>query len=298
MKKIEQKLLDLFDEFKEYKINIEGKSVGTLIVYLRHIEEFCNDMEIFNFTDFININANVVKDWLIKLTNKNNSNTTRNNKLSAIKQIYTFLYEEKEINIDLKILKIKFSKTAKKENYCITEEQMIELQSIITNERTKCAVAIICDTGLRFSELMQITCDDIERGFAVVVGKGNKERKVYFTPSCIEISQRFITNKRQHIIERTGKNTNILLISDEGNLMDLYNFTKSLKHYARKIGLYWYEEMSPHKLRHGYITKMLNNGVPVHIVKEIVGHSNISVTDRYAHTTQDMIEMYMTHEYE
>lgn len=298
MKEIEQKLLDLFDEFKEYKMNIEGKSTSTLFVYIRHIEEFCKDMKILTLNDFLNVNANIIKDWLIKLTNKNNSNTTKNNKLSAIKQIYTFLYEEKEISIDLKILRIKFSKTAKKENYCITEEQMIQLQDEITNERTKCAVAIICETGVRFSELIQITCQDIKRGFAIIIGKGNKERKIFFNPSCIEVSQRFIANKRQHIIDRTGKNTDILLISDEGNVMDLYNFTKSLKHYARKMGLYWYEEMSPHKLRHGYITKMLNKGVPVHIVKEIVGHSNISVTDRYAHTTQDIIEMYMTHEYE
>ena len=54
--------------------------------------------------------------------------------------------------------------------------------------------------------------------------------------------------------------------------------------------------MSPHKLRHSCLTKKLNNGTPIHIVRDMAGHTNIQTTDRYSHTNEDMVRQYMLDE--
>ena len=230
------------------------------------------------------------------MAEKENTAITRNNKLSAIKQIFCFLEDEKEVAIDRKISKIKYAKTMQKETKYMDEIQMEELLTITTNQRTKAAIAIINNTGVRFAELIQITCTDIERGFAIIIGKGNKERTIFFSHSTIAICKNFINGKRRHIVEKYNLDTDLLFLSDYGNIMKAQNFINSLKFYAQKMGIYWSSEMSPHKLRHSCITKALNDGVPIQVVRDMVGHTNIQTTNRYSHSKEDEIKRAMLRE--
>lgn len=278
----------MLEEFKIYKIDIEGKTEGSIDLYIRSIKEFCNNMKIDTYEQFIKVDAQTVKDWLSILSREHkNSATTKNNKLSAIKQIYLFLEEEKNLIIDRKISKIKCSKTVVKEQKYMDSATMEELLDAVNNLRTKSAIAVIECTGLRFKELLQLTCDDIERGYATVLGKGNKERTIYFSDYCIELCKKYIKKKRAEIVKKYNVKTNLLFISDRGGVLSKQSFSKSLKNYSNKIGLYWADEMSPHKLRHSYITKMLNENVPIQVVRDISGHTNIYTTNRYAHASQD-----------
>ena len=286
----------LLQDFKDYKVNVEGKSSKSIDWYIRHINEFCKDMDINDYNTLININSQTIKDWLSILVDRGNQPSSRNNKLSAVKQLFVFLEEEKDEDIDRKINKIKLAKITKKETKYADETQMEQLLVSTTEQRTKSAIAILNSTGVRFCEMIQITCSDIDRGFAVIVGKGNKERTIWFPPSCIKICKDYINGKRKKIIEKTKVETDLLFISNKGNVIDPSNFTKSLKKSARRIGLYWSDEMSPHKLRHSCLTKKLNNGTPIHIVRDMAGHTNIQTTDRYSHTNEDMVRQYMLDE--
>ena len=286
----------LLKEFKTYKVDIEGRNSNSVDLYINHIKEFCEEMNIKDYKTFININAQIIKDWLSKQADKGNEPSTRNNKLSAIKQIYSYLETEKDILVDRKIGNIPLAKTPHKERkYADGDiaEQMIRMSP---NERVRAGISVMQCTGVRFKEMIQINCADIERGFAVIKGKGGKERTIWFTPSCARICRDFINNKRKHIVERTGVKTDLLFIGDEGNVLTRQSFSKSLKICASRIGLYWSNEMSPHKLRHGFITEKLNKGVPIQVVRDMAGHSNMATTNNYSHSKEDAIKMAMLNE--
>ena len=286
----------LLEEFKTYKVDVEGKAEDSINLYIKNIKKFCEDMNIKDYETLISTKAQTIKDWLSILAEKENSAVTRNNKLSAIKQIFCFLEDEKDVVVDRKINKIKYAKTKQKETKYLDEKQMEELLAITTNQRTKSAIAILNNTGVRFSELIQITCTDIERGFAIIVGKGNKERTVFFTHQTITICRNFINGKRRHIVEKYNLDTDLLFLSDYGNIMKASNFINSLKYYAERMGIYWSDEMSPHKLRHSCITKALNDGVPIQVVRDMVGHTNMQTTNRYSHSKDDEIRKAMLRE--
>ena len=286
----------LLEEFKTYKVDVEGKAEDSINLYIKNIKKFCEDMNIKDYETLISTKAQTIKDWLSILAEKENSAVTRNNKLSAIKQIFCFLEDEKDVVVDRKINKIKYAKTKQKETKYLDEKQMEELLAITTNQRTKSAIAILNNTGVRFSELIQITCTDIERGFAIIVGKGNKERTVFFTHQTIAICRNFINGKRRHIVEKYNLDTDLLFLSDYGNVMKASNFINSLKYYAERMGIYWSNEMSPHKLRHSCITKALNDGVPIQVVRDMVGHTNMQTTNRYSHSKDDEIRKAMLRE--
>ena len=286
----------LLEEFKTYKVDVEGKAEDSINLYIKNIKTFCEDMNIKDYETLISTKSQTIKDWLSILAEKENSAVTRNNKLSAIKQIFCFLEDEKDVVVDRKINKIKYAKTKQKETKYLDEKQMEELLAITTNQRTKSAIAILNNTGVRFSELIQITCTDIERGFATIIGKGNKERTVFFTHQTIAICKNFINGKRRHIVEKYNLDTDLLFLSDYGNVMKAPNFINSLKYYAERMGIYWSNEMSPHKLRHSCITKALNDGVPIQVVRDMVGHTNMQTTNRYSHSKDDEIRKAMLRE--
>ena len=182
----------VLNDFKIYKVNVEGRSESSVNLYLSHIKEFCKDMNITNYEEFINVKAQIIKDWLVSQAQKGNEPTTRNNKLSAIKQIYSYLELEKEIDVDRRIDKIPNAKTSTKEVKYADKDIANQLIKCTKNQRTKAAISIIECTGVRFSELLQITRKDIERGYATIVGKGNKERTIWFNDDCIKICNKYI----------------------------------------------------------------------------------------------------------
>lgn len=276
--------------FSTYKIEVEGRAFSSISSYKKSFNEFCKDMNINTYEQLINVKSQTVNDWLIILSEKNNSASTRNNKLSALKQIFCYLENELEEDIDRKIIKLNYAKTTHKESKYVDEEIALQLIACTKNQRLRAAIMLTVKTGVRFKELMQITCSDIERGYAVILGKGNKERRIWFEPFTTRICKEFIDGKRKDIINKTNVDTDLLLISNAGTPMTRQSFSISLKKLAERIGLYWSDEVSPHKLRHGCITDALNEGVPINVVRDMVGHSNMYTTNRYAHTQEDQIK--------
>lgn len=280
---------DLLKEFRIYKVNIEGRNNNSIDRYESHIKDFCKDMNITNYETFINIKSQVIKDWIILQAEKGNNERTRNNKLSAIKEIYKYLECEKDILVDRNIKHIPLAKIKRKETKYVSAETMEQLIVATKSARTKAGIVIIKSTGVRFKEMIQITCSDIDRGFAVIIGKGGKERKIWFDPFCINVCKLFIDTERKDVIKKTGVDTDLLFINSNGKVLTRQSFTISLQSAAKKIGLYWNNEISPHKLRHGFITEKLNQGVPIQVVRDMVGHSSIQTTNSYAHAEENAV---------
>lgn len=286
---------DIIRRFKTYKIDIEGRSENTLEYYIVIIKDFCAKMNITEFDEFVGVKAETIRDWLSIIANNNSANT-RNKKLSTIKEIYKYLDYQEHLDIDRDIARIPFAKVPYREPRYTTKEDIETLKSGTTRKWVLCAITMLSQTGMRFSELLQITCSDIERGYAKIIGKGNKERIVFFNPMTINECKRYINFARKKLVEKYNINSDLLFVSRTGRPYTLQTFSHDLKASGIRMGLDWSDSISAHKFRHGYATELLNNNAPIQAVRDILGHSTIATTNRYSHTSTELIKSIMTEE--
>lgn len=284
----------LLENFKKYKINLENISSKSIEQYEKDLTRMFEyfGKSAYNDKDVISITASDVKVYIEHLSVSGKEPTTRNKCLAIVKSFYKYLYSEENIEVDNKIFLIKRAKGKYKEPLWLEQDEVNNYIKSIHCPRTKAMVEMLCYTGMRYSELINITLDDFFNGKAIITGKGNKERQVYFGNSELQsMVYDYILKKRKKIIERTKKETNLLFINNNGNKMIAQNFIRTLKDNARDLDRG--NEMSPHKLRHSFITNALLNGEPISVVRDAVGHSSISVTNNYAHSTKKSIENLM-----
>lgn len=284
----------LLENFKKYKINLENISPKSIEQYEKDLTRMFEYLgkNINNDEDVIGITTNDVKVYIEYLAVNGKEPATRNKCVAIIKSFYKYLYSEENLEIDNKILFIKRAKNKHKEPLWLEQDELNKYIKSIRCPRTKAMVEMLCYTGMRYSELVNITLDDFFSGKAIITGKGNKERQVYFGNTELQsMVYDYILKKRKKIIERTKKETNLLFINNNGNKMIAQNFIRTLKDNAKELDRG--NEMSPHKLRHSFITNALLNGEPISVVRDAVGHSSISVTNNYAHSTKKSIEELM-----
>lgn len=296
---------ELFRGFKDYKTKIEGKSQNSIDQYVYRIQSFLEYNNIKTKEDLISMKSSNVKNWLSSLADNGNSERSRNTKLTAVKEVYKYLKDELKEQIDEDILRIPFAKVPKRESKYLDGDTAQELLAFTKDSRVKTGMAIIFATGVRFCELIQITCTDIENGYANIIGKGNKERQIYFPLWVQEIARQFMESKRAEIVEKNGKqNNDILMLNDNGNILIRRNFEYSMKSWARKFNSHplhegeidWWEHFSPHKLRHSFGTDQLRKGNDIATVRDEMGHSSIATTNNYSHSSQDRVRMAMLDE--
>lgn len=284
----------LLENFKKYKINLENISPKSIEQYEKDLTRMFEYLgkNANNDKDVISITASNIKVYIEHLAVEGKEPTTRNKCLAIAKSFYKYLYSEEDIEVDNKIFLIKRAKNKHKEPLWLEQNEVNNYIKAIHCPRTKAMVEMLCYTGMRYSELINITLDDFFNGKAIITGKGNKERQVYFGNAELQsMVYDYILKKRKKIIERTKKETNLLFINNNGNKMIAQNFIRTLKDNAKDLDRG--NEMSPHKLRHSFITNALLNGEPISVVRDAVGHSSISVTNNYAHSTKKSIEKLM-----
>lgn len=289
---------DLFKGFKDYKIKIEGKSENSIDQYIYRIQSFLEYNNIKTTDELLSMKASNVKEWLYSLVDNGNSERSRNTRLTAIKEIYKYLKEEKKEQIDEDILRIPFAKVPKRESKYLDWDTAMDLLAFTKDICIKTGMALILGTGVRFCELVQITCTDIENGYANIIGKGNKERIITFPLWTKEIARQFIYGERAEIVKKYGKqNDDTLMLNGSGNVLIRRNFENSMKSWARKFNnhplhkgdINWWEHFSPHKLRHSFATEQLRRGNDIGTVRDELGHSSIATTNNYTHSSQDRV---------
>lgn len=292
-------LEEFYSKFINYKTQIEGISENSAKQYIYRLKDFVDSNNIKNFEELQNSSVDMVKNWLFLLSQKGNKSRSRNIRLTALKEVFKFIKEELKLDIDDDILRIPFAKVPKRESKYLDSEVVYQLIDFIRDGSVKTGLAIMFATGVRYCELIQITTDDIARGSASIIGKGNKEREIYFTPFVQSIATNFINNGRKKILEKHGKQTNVLIINKIGNIYPRRSFEKIMKRWAKKFHddtglLDWYEHFSPHKLRHSFATdQLINRKNDITTVRDEMGHSNIATTDNYAHSNKERVRMAM-----
>lgn len=214
-------------------------------------------------------------EWKNCMTNEGLSSATIARRIGSVKRYYDFL-------CDIDVLesnptkKLKSPRITNKVEPTLTSEDvnmMINAVGCTANGvRTKAIMATLASTGMRVSELISIKVDDFNGNDVNILGKGGKRRMVHINNKTMEYINHYMTI-RNNCIDN-------LFVSNNGTPMTKEGINKSLKLAAKKAGID--KNVHNHSFRHLWATSMLDHNVPLERIQLCMGHSDISVTTRYA----------------
>ena len=282
------KIDNAISDFINYCVFEKGLSDKTKDSYLNDLKIYKEFLAKKNITNVQNITKNHIKEFL-KSRNQNEKTTTIAHNLTVIKNFHKYLLKEnitKEDNsefIDRPKLRKALPKT-------LSIEDIDKLLDIKLNSefdyRNKAMLELMYGTGIRVSELVNLTTNDVDLTNCLirVLGKGNKEREIplgeysiYYLKKYLEIRNKMLKNN----------NTNILFLNNHGKKLTRQGFYKNLKNILKEKNLN--PDVSPHTLRHSFATHLLEKGADLRSIQEMLGHSDISTTKIYTEVSDDKV---------
>ncbi|NLZ77016.1 MAG: tyrosine-type recombinase/integrase, partial [Spirochaetales bacterium] len=132
--------------------------------------------------------------------------------------------------------------------------------------------ALLYDTGCRIGEAVSIREEDLDldRRRILIVGKGNKQRFVFFGRQVLKRIEEYLPVKRSRC------ESPYVFCSSSGNRLPFSTIGSIFATYRKKMG--WQKEFTPHVLRHSFATHLLDRGADIRVVQELLGHASISTT--------------------
>jgi integrase/recombinase XerC len=151
-------------------------------------------------------------------------------------------------------------------------------------------IVLLYATGIRREELANIKLGDLDlkRGLITVIGKGNKVRAVPVGERTVEDLKNYLTLREGFVSEKgvLSPLSPALLLNRFGKPLTVRSIDRLVKKYGRGEGL----DLTPHALRHSFATHLLENGADLMLIKEILGHSSLSTTQKYTHVTAETMK--------
>lgn len=278
------------DNIKEYLdyIMIEKKlSKNTVMSYNEDLKNYTNMFG--NNVKISNIKKEDIIKLIEKLENDNLSPKSINRIIGTIKGMHTYFSMHYDIpNVTEDIVRLRVKKTLPK--VLSIDEVNLLLDINPTNNfeyRNKAMLELMYSSGLRVSELVNLSLNDIDLNDNIVkvFGKGSKERIIPIGDYATMALDTYINEHRNAMLK--GYLTDSLFLNNHGLPMSRSGFFKILKSIAKQKGIK--KEFSPHTLRHSFATHMLEYGADLRSIQELLGHENMSTTSIYTHVRSDLI---------
>jgi len=232
-----------------------------------------------------------ISTYLLSLSERGYSDTTRARKIAAVKSLFSFLLDEglvaKNPTENLgsprigrylpEVLTVEEVETLLRTAQGNTAESM----------RDRAMLELLYASGVRVSELVSLDVEDInmEQGFVRCFGKGGKERIIPLHTGAVEVFKAYLTEGRANLANsRSGQ---AAFLNTKGDRLTRQGFWLILKRLSKLAGIHC--KITPHTLRHSFATHLLRGGAPLRHVQELLGHSSIATTQVYTHLTSEFV---------
>ena len=277
-------LIKSFLNFKENNTNNSDKTIISyttdLIQFEKHLLEFRNKTitkETARHIDIMDID-----DFFSDLNKKEMKSSTRNRKSMTISLFFKYLMRVGIItnNPAEKMAKIKIDIEEKKH---LSKEDFKIFLDAFKNKRDKLIMFVLVNTGLRISELLNLTIGDMKNMKVSIIGKRDKKRKIFINDNCMEVLKDYIKK------EKVGSTDSDFLFTNLNNkkLSQAYIW-KVINNVCEKIGM---TDISAHNLRHTFATLQYEFGADLKQIQMMLGHSDITTTAKiYTHFTETNLE--------
>jgi integrase/recombinase XerC len=289
----------MIDSFLDYLKYERRYSAHTLISYSNDLRQFL-DYLTKNYEDISSldmIDKDIARNWIIYLMDNKIATSSVKRKLSALRSLFKYLVNKEIISANpLRLLES--PKGQHPLPYFVRETAMVALLDQESEDETfetvrdRLMLELLYDTGIRRAELVSINNSDIDYDnlLLLVTGKRNKQRFIPFGERLKKLMIAYMKIRNYTVGVENGK----FFVNKKGHPLStdsVYNIVR--KRLSRIPTL---SKCSPHVLRHSFATSMLNDGAELNVVKELLGHSSLSSTEIYAHTTfEELKKMYHAH---
>jgi integrase/recombinase XerD len=277
-----------------------GAGANTLSAYRRDLEDFSAYLK-DQGRSIAKAGTEDLRGYLGDLSERGMRVTTVARRLSAMRQLYRFLYAEghraddpaavlqgpkRERNLPKTLSLGDVDRLLRTAAAC---DPASPLPMRLRAARLACLVELLYATGLRVSELVALPASAARKDARVIIvrGKGNKERMVPLNDAAKNAMAAYLA-----LLKESGDETQSKWLfpsfGDSGHLTRQH-FARELKTLAAGAGLRA-AQVSPHVLRHAFASHLLHNGADLRVVQTLLGHADISTTQIYTHVLEERLK--------
>ncbi len=280
------------EEYLAYLRAVRGVSPRTLEAYGRDLgryEAHCAERDCLPEA----ATAADIRSFVTRLSEEGTASVSINRALSSIRGFHRWLLRF-ELRSDDPAATSRNLKTGKFLPAFLWEDEMAafaelpDTAGILWPPRDKALILAMYSSGLRVSEAasLELSRLDSDLSSSRVVGKGDKERRVYFSEEAREAIAAYLPHRAARI--PAEKATDALFINRRGGRLSVNGIRWVIARYTDKSTLG--KPIYPHALRHSFATHLVNAGCDVRVVQELLGHASLSTTQRYAHVDMERLK--------
>ena len=237
---------------------------------------------------YLDVDYSVIRLYFNYLDSFNYSKNTIAKKITSARSFYKYLARNNKIKsnpFSLCSLPKKDKLLPKFLYYNELEEMFSSCDTSNLGIRNRCILELLYATGMRVGELVNIKLNDIDlkEKYIKILGKGNKERIVYFGDYAKEYLEKYIYEVRDNLLK--NKKSDYLFINNSGTNLSSRGVELIIKNIIKETSIK--SNITPHVLRHTFATHLLNEGCDILSVQELLGHESLRATQVYTHITNE-----------
>ncbi|MGM7701161.1 tyrosine recombinase XerC [Pseudalkalibacillus sp. Hm43] len=278
--------------FIEYLQIEKNSSSHTILNYQKDIEDFVDFTKQQGLDQFAAVSYVHVRHYLTILHEKEYARKTVARKISSLRSLYRFLLREEFVSENPFQMASLPRKTERLPKFFYQEEleELFKVSDLTTplGQRNQTLLEILYGTGIRVSELCQLTVKDIDTNIETILvqGKGRKERYVPIGSYALESLNRYLNDGRKKLMKTHSHDK--LFVNYRGEPLSHKGVRKILQKMIKSTSLTM--KITPHMMRHTFATHLLNEGADLRAVQELLGHAQLSSTQIYTHVTKDRLQ--------
>lgn len=273
-------------EFKYYLHGELNLALSTVKSYMNDLQLYINFIQTYRKKKYPeDIETEDVRAYLDSLKRKYITASSQARKLTAIRSFHKFMLLEKYTSKDVAYV-IQNPKQELKLPSFLSKQEINMLFSVLeydnpTNIRNSAMIVLLYACGLRVGELTNLKTSDLHfnQGFINVIGKGDKERVVPINEEAIRIINIYLESSRP--VLRKDKTKNELFLNSKGGGISRNTVYTVLKAKGIEAGIR--KSLYPHILRHSFASHLLEEGLDLRLIQELLGHEDIMTTEVYTH---------------
>lgn len=277
--------------FRQYLQFEKRFSEHTVHAYIHDISEFDKFVkDVYSLDSLMEARLFHLRSFIVDRIENGLKSRSINRKISSLRNFYKYAVRRDWIKIN----PVQAISSLKTENRLPTIIPATELEKLYdrsifkdgfwgTRDQTICL--LLYSTGIRRSELINLSIEDVSNDRISVLGKGNKERLVPLPSSFKGILDNYLSERTSHLGEQLCSH---LFFREDLELLlpkQVYSIVSSSLSMITSV-----ERTGPHMLRHAYATHLLDEGADLNAVKTLLGHANLAATQIYTHTSVERLK--------
>ena len=285
-------MLDIIRAYENYLIKVKQASENTVSSYMRDIRQFSEWLSENGVPELVSATQVNIRDYLAYLQDQGKSGATASRSLASLKNFYAYAVSGGFLEVSPISSEIHVERGEKKLPQILTgkEVELLLAQPACVDHkgyRDKAMLEVMYATGMRVTELISLNVEDVNLKLALIkCHSGKKSRVNPLYPAAQKALAVYLKDVRSAMV--LDANEQALFVNIGGTRMSRQGFWKILKYYQAKAGIE--KEITPHTLRHSFAVHLLENGADLGSLQELMGHSDISSTQMYAHLINQKIK--------